>query len=1430
MMDIREVTSEQWLAFLQKHNEKPFRAKQLNDWLWKKNVTSFDEMLNISKSLQDKIKKNFTFLQTIIEEEVVSADKTLKFIFRLHDNEYIEGVLIPSQGRITACISSQAGCALKCTFCATGAAGFARHLRFWEIIDQYALMNRRALEVFNSPISNIVFMGMGEPLLNYDNLLKAIHTLTSPEGNALSPSRITVSTVGIIEGIKKLADDGFKANLAISLHVADDFKRSQIIPINNTNSLQQLQEALRYYVEKTKQRITIEYVLLNKMNDSLEDAEKLCRFCKAFPVKINIIEYNATHKHFQPSTAEKKVAFVAHLASKNLIVNVRQSRGKDIAAACGQLARKKSFPVRKTLLFCLLLMFFCTSFAQFYNGSHLNFGKNRVQYQNFNWQYYRNPQFDIYFYPNSRPIADYVNVVAPEIIKEIEQYFNFTSEKKLQFIVYRTHSDYKESNFNYDNDNFYNQAGITNIYGSKVYLYFDGSHAQLNKMIRSGIASVYARGIVHGQTVRANMATEYSSDEPAWFFSGLASYMAENWNSEIEAKLKDGIVSKNFRKLDFLSPQDATLAGHSFWRFIADRYGENAIPKVLHACRSTRSVNKGFAYATGVPYKQLMKDWYRYYVVVFSKDKNREKPEQAPLLTKAKKTQHYGNLTLSPDGESFAFTTNEAGQIRVWLKTPEDKKPKTIFRKYAKTEDNPDLSFPKIAWHPDGEIMGFTIEDKGRTKKIKTVQSYYYPVIVHTKKRQPRLLVELDKITDWSYLPTGNSLLLSGVKSGQTDIYLYHLQAMGLEKLTNDIYNDLSPRLMNDGKSIVFSSNRPDDSLTNKRFYDKESLNHFDLFVLNRKNDNHQLIRITDTKRADERNPRVSKNGEILYLSDENGITNRYIAKLDSAITKIDTAIHYAHFAKTAPLTDYVFSIFEHDYQPQSKMLGEILFTKGTTQLYQFPYDELKVVSQPPPSVMHQKMLAVQTKKDSLKALSSLTAGKKRGLRQMRRSDLIPPVLPTANDSVMPRNTVMGWQPNALTEGIAYRQQVARNYNVQFSINRIVTQADFNFLNTSYQQFTGGKSPIYLNTGINALIMLGINDLFENYRITGGFRVAFDLSGSEVMLSYENLKRRLDHQVVLYRQSIRQRIDWDIVKQLSNSVFYIMKYPFNRYNAMHFTLTGRYESFILGSTDEYSLRASNENKIWGGFKVSYIYDSSKELYTNLWRGTKINIWAEYNQCFAKHFEKLQYGEVNLFVLGFDVRKSVKVYKNMTWATRLAGSTNFGSARLVYYMGGVDNWVFAKFDSENWTDLSKNYAYQTLATNMRGFQQNVRNGTSFLLLSTELRVPFVQLIAGRMLSNNFLNSLQFLVFGEMGTAWTGATPYSPDNCLYTRWIERGNITVRINRQVDPWVQGFGMGLRASLFGYFLRLDYAWGLENMRIHNKKGMLLFSLGLDF
>jgi len=340
MKDIRYISNDELVLFLEKCGEKAFRAKQIREWLWKKDIQSFDEMLNLSLSLRESLKNNFEFKTTLIEKEEKSIDRTVKFVFKLFDGNKIEGVLIPSDKRVTACISSQVGCPLGCRFCATGSMGFTRHLHFSEIIDQYSLMNKKALEYYSHDISNIVYMGMGEPPINYDNVKKSIDILTSSEGKGLSPARITLSTVGIVQGIRRLADEGFKCGLAISLHSADEEKRKKIMPVTTSNTLLELQDALRYYVEKTKSRITIEYLLLDKINDSQNDAMKLAQFCRAFPVKINIIEYNTTDSEFVGSNPEKKEIFVNYLESKNLIVNIRHSRGQDISAACGQLLRK----------------------------------------------------------------------------------------------------------------------------------------------------------------------------------------------------------------------------------------------------------------------------------------------------------------------------------------------------------------------------------------------------------------------------------------------------------------------------------------------------------------------------------------------------------------------------------------------------------------------------------------------------------------------------------------------------------------------------------------------------------------------------------------------------------------------------------------------------------------------------------------------------------------------------------------------------------------------------------------------------------------------------------------------------------------------------------------------------------------------------------
>ncbi|HRG00077.1 MAG TPA: 23S rRNA (adenine(2503)-C(2))-methyltransferase RlmN [Bacteroidia bacterium] len=345
--DIRALSEAQIVEILKEKGEPKFRAKQIYEWLWKKTAHNFDDMSNLSKPLRDWLKENFTINAVEISDMQVSSDKTIKCAMKLADNNVVESVLIPTKSRMTACISSQVGCSLTCKFCATGKLKRLRNLNADEIYDQVALVKNLAETKYNQSLTNIVYMGMGEPLLNYSEMIRSVDRITSPDGLGMSPSRITVSTAGIAKMIMKLGDDNVKFNLALSLHAANDEKRNHIMPINETNSLDNLEEALNYFYEKTGSRVTFEYIVFKDFNDGIQDARELGDFCMKTTAKVNIIEYNPIDDgEFKQTTPERLDAFVRHLEGRGIIVNVRRSRGKDIDAACGQLVNKNKSSVQ----------------------------------------------------------------------------------------------------------------------------------------------------------------------------------------------------------------------------------------------------------------------------------------------------------------------------------------------------------------------------------------------------------------------------------------------------------------------------------------------------------------------------------------------------------------------------------------------------------------------------------------------------------------------------------------------------------------------------------------------------------------------------------------------------------------------------------------------------------------------------------------------------------------------------------------------------------------------------------------------------------------------------------------------------------------------------------------------------------------------------
>ncbi len=339
--DIRALTKEQLRNFFIENGDKAFRGNQVYEWLWVKSAHSFEAMTNISKETRQMLEENFVINHIKVDQMQRSNDGTVKNAVRLHDGLIVESVLIPTESRTTACVSSQVGCSLDCEFCATARLKKMRNLNPDEIFDQVSAINQESLLYYNHKLSNIVFMGMGEPLMNYNNVLKAIDKITSEEGLGMSPKRITISTSGIPKMIKKLADDEVKFNLAVSLHSAIDEVRSKIMPFSKAFPLNDLKEALEYWYNKTNSRVTYEYVVWNGINDSKEAIKALVKFCKYVPCKVNLIEYNPIDNgEFQQAKDSAINNYISNLEMNGIVVNVRRSRGKDIDAACGQLANK----------------------------------------------------------------------------------------------------------------------------------------------------------------------------------------------------------------------------------------------------------------------------------------------------------------------------------------------------------------------------------------------------------------------------------------------------------------------------------------------------------------------------------------------------------------------------------------------------------------------------------------------------------------------------------------------------------------------------------------------------------------------------------------------------------------------------------------------------------------------------------------------------------------------------------------------------------------------------------------------------------------------------------------------------------------------------------------------------------------------------------
>ena len=581
----------------------------------------------------------------------------------------------------------------------------------------------------------------------------------------------------------------------------------------------------------------------------------------------------------------------------------------------------------KLFLTAILSFFLVGLQAQFYSGSQQQFGKNRVQYQDFYWQYYRYQKFDTYFYQEGEDLAAYVSKRAYQIIPALENKFEFVFENKLNFIVYKSFSDFKQSNIGLTNDETGNIGGKTRIVGNKVFVFYEGSHEKLEEQLNAGIAEAIFQQMLYGGKFTEALRSSSFLQLPAWFKNGLISHVGKGWDVETDNLVRDGLLNDKFEQFNHLVGEDATIAGHAIWNFISEKYGDRVIPGIIYMTRVTRNVEDGFKYVLGLDLELLQSDFLAFYSERYlSEEKVRDTPSNLTSIpVKTKKDRIYTRVALSPDGFWMAYVSNILGQYRIYIYDLENETGKRkIHKGEHKLNRITDYSYPVITWHPSGDILAYVVEKKGKV--------FLNLYSVSEKSTTERELFGVDKILSMDFSMDGKTMLFSAAVKGSTNIYRYFVTGNRMEQLTSSPYDEIEARFASDDTKMVYASNLPDSA---KGSADKLHSSSYDLFerpLLTK--GVGPATRLTKTKDENERNPFDYGNNTYSFLGDKNGVVNRFTSKYDSMVVSIDTTINYRFFSTAYPLSNYNRSILDYDVQKDIGKYAVLMKLNGEYQFF----------------------------------------------------------------------------------------------------------------------------------------------------------------------------------------------------------------------------------------------------------------------------------------------------------------------------------------------------------------------------------------------------------------------------------------------------------------------------------------------------------------
>lgn len=1058
------------------------------------------------------------------------------------------------------------------------------------------------------------------------------------------------------------------------------------------------------------------------------------------------------------------------------------------------------------------------------------FGKNRIQYRSFNWLYISGENFDVYYYDGRREVATQALEYLESEFDRITDLIGYSPYYKARIFLYNSLADQRQSNVGL-NRTEYTINGEIEFVKPYIEVAYLGTAQEFKRELLFKVSDLMVNEMMYGGNLKEIFQSALMMNLSEWFVAGASEYVARGWTSEMDDYIREIVRTKRVNKIFKLTGKEAAMVGQSFWNFIAERYGKSSISNILNYTRITRKEEQSVLITLGVSYRQVLKEWEQYYSDMQAQvSKSYESPsDSTKIRLRHNRTTQFTTLKISPDGKYIAYAENDRGRYIVKVRSLQNGKETTIIRHGSKViSQEVDYRLPIIGWS-DASTLGVIAVRNG--------EYTFWLYDMNTRTKLPRELDKFNNVRSISFSSNGRLAVLSADYEGKNDLYLISSRRDRIRRLTNDAYDDLDPSFIPNTNKIVFSSNRTSDSLNTKTKTPLGTLtDNYSLFVFDLDTTKVRAQRLTNTLSKDFA-PIALNSSIFYYLSDQRGIVNLFrfdrstgiytqVSNFSTGIREYDLNTAYNTFAMVThrKMEDEIH--VSRSFNPSRQ-----IFTPATRrrelQQARVIREKRKPAEQKPMSIrdlIDARMKASQ--EDSLPPAPDSTGVAHAAQPPADTVNTRPASIINTDNYVFEDEAVKQTQPS---ETFLNRYMKARErtkvmgpfpYESRFSADNLVTGVVVDPLR-----------------GFGLSFSQQMNDMLENYRFLGGIMTSINLQNGDFYAEAQYLPKLIDFSVRFDRRGIRKEtfVNDIAYKYSLNKVEFGASLPVSerlRLSAKPFGAFTRSINLGRSSVNTKEPSPVPVTNFYAGFKSELVYDNSIATGMNIQEGTRAKIAYT-------HYQGLNGSQNSFSQVSADVRHYQEIYKNIIFAVRGFAGSFYGRSPKQYLLGGMDNWLFndSKYTGVTATgernplgidSLNENILFAEFATNLRGFDYATLFGNNVMLMNAELRIPLVQVLSTAPITSTFLRHLQVVGFYDIGTSWSGKSPFSREGSVNYEEIQRGPFLVRVKNYLNPWLYSYGVGMRSTVLGYYVKVDVAWPVKNYEVGNPAWFI--TLGFDF